>query len=102
MESTIGNSALRQAIGTSRGQIFFLLSKQMDLELKELDLHKARSFINTFRFIDDMYAINSNGLFAKHFKEIYPKELDLKKGNMPTKASFLDNDLDLKDNKNID
>ena len=49
-----------------------------------------------------MYEINSNGLFAKHFKEIYPKELDLKKGNMPTKASFLDNDLDLKDNKNID
>lgn len=86
MECTIGNSALRQATGTRMGQIFFLLSKQMDLELKELDLHKARSFINTFRFVDDMCAINANGLFGKHFKEIYPRELDLKKGNMPTKA----------------
>ena len=37
------------------------------LNLKKLDLHKARSFTNTFHFIDDLHIINDNWLFEKHF-----------------------------------
>lgn len=67
---------------------------------KKSNLHKARSFTNTFYFIDDFYAINDNYLFEKHFKEIYLEELELKKEKISsTKVSFLDTDLDIKDNK---
>ena len=51
------------------------------LNLKNLDLHKAPSFTNTFPFIDDLY--HGNGLFEKHLKEIYPKELELKQKTFP-------------------
>lgn len=54
-------------------------------------MHRAHSFAITFRFIDDLSEINDNGLPEKHFKEIYPEELDLKKEKVScTKASFLD------------
>lgn len=64
--------------------------------------HKARSFGSTFRFMDDLCAINDKGLFPKHLKEIYPEEQELKKENLvSTKALLLDIDLKIKDNKNV-
>ena len=33
----------------------------------------ARKFSHTFRFIDDLLAINDQGLFEKYFKEVYPE-----------------------------
>ena len=40
-----------------------------------------------------------NGLFEKHFKEIYPEELELKKENRSsTKVLFIDIEQDIKDN----
>ena len=48
--------------------------------------------------IDDLRDISDNGLFEKHFKEIYPEGLELKKGNLfSTKASFLDIGLKIKE-----
>ena len=44
----------------------------MDPELKEIKSSKARSFVNAFRHIDDLCAINDNVLFEKNFKEICP------------------------------
>ena len=52
---------------------------------------------DTFSFIHDLHAINENGLFEKSFKEIQPKELELKKENVSsTNASFLDIALEIK------
>ena len=60
-------------------------------ELMKTDLQKARKFSNTFRFIDDLGAINDQGEFEIHFKEIYPPEMELKKENNGSlEASFLD------------
>ena len=55
--------------------IFFIiaLKKKLILKLEESNLHRARSFNNTFRFIDDLCAINGNDLFEKHFKKIFPE-----------------------------
>lgn len=51
----------------------------------------VRLFNNIFRYIDDLIALNNNSEFDKHYKEIYPPELELKKENIdPTEASFLD------------
>ena len=36
---------------------------------------------NTFRLIDDISAINSDGIFEEHYSQIYPESLVLKKEN---------------------
>ena len=66
-------------------------------ELKKSDLQLARKFSNTFRFIDDLNAMNDNGLFEKYYKDIYPPELELKKEHGDDNASFLDLDIALVD-----
>jgi hypothetical protein len=58
---------------------------------KMKNMANARKFNNIFRFIDDLIAINDDGLFEKNIKNIYPDELELKKENAGTReASFLD------------
>ena len=84
----VGNSTLRQAIG---------IPAVSDPSLLMANLHKACSFAH---LLTNLCAINSNSLFEKHFKEIYPNKLDLKKENISnTKALFFDINLDIKDNK---
>ena len=63
------------------------------------DLSTARKFSNTFRFIDDLNAMNDSGKFEEHFKEIYPPELELKKEHGNSSASFLDLDIEIENNK---
>ena len=54
----------------------------------------ARKFGRVFRYIDDLLAINDGGEFEKHYSDIYPKELELKKENIVnTKTSFLELDI---------
>ena len=65
--------------------------RQWLLNLKKKDLAKARKFGSTFRFIEDLCAFNDGGEFEKHYREIYPEEMQLGKENKDTKkASFLD------------
>ena len=46
---------------------------------------------NSFRFIDDLGSLNDGSTFEKHYKDIYPTELELKKENNSNScASFLD------------
>ena len=59
--------------------------------LKKLNLQKAGSSAST---CDYLCPINDNGSFEKHFKEIYPEELELKK----EKVSYLNINLDIKEN----
>ena len=62
-------------------------------ELKRTNLTNARKFGNTFRFIDDLIAINDDGEFEKNFPDIYPPELELKKEHRGEQVSFLDLDI---------
>ena len=51
----------------------------------------ARKFSHTFRYIDDLLAVNDGGMFEKYYKDIYPIELVLKKeSNNDKTCSFLD------------
>ena len=61
---------------------------------------RARRFLNTFRFIDDLIIFNDADEFLKSFHEIYPKELELKKENISNDAAtFLDMEILIKDKK---
>ena len=40
--------------------------------LKKTDLSTARKILHTFRFIDDLNAVNDSGEFEKHVVSIYP------------------------------
>jgi len=68
-------------------------------KVQRSDLRRARKFGNTFRFIDDLVAINDGGEFEKSFHEIYPAEMELGKENDGTNsASFLDLEISITDN----
>ena len=70
------------------------------LNLNKSNLDKVQNFTNTFYFVDDLYATNDNGIFEKHFKEIYHEELALKNEYISSnKVSFLDIIPDIRDHK---
>lgn len=46
--------------------------KKVDQELKKENLHKARMFVNTFQFIDDLLTIDDNGLFFAESQRYLP------------------------------
>ena len=70
---TLGNLLFKQVIGISMGSdpaplmanlfLYFYENKWL-MQLKRKDLVSARKFGNTFRFIDDLCAINDGGLFG--------------------------------------
>ena len=62
------------------------------IHLKKENHMIARRFSYTFRYIDDLCAINDNGEFERTFSDIYPIELELKKENS---TNFSANILDL-------
>ena len=41
----------------------------------------VRRIIDSFRFIDDLLLRNDDSTFEKHYKDIYPTELEPKKEN---------------------
>ena len=59
---------------------------------------RAFKYHGTGRFIDDLCAINDGHEFSKSFRNIYPKELELKIEHQGTHATFLDLDITIKDN----
>ena len=55
------------------------------------DIEVAKKLSNVFRYQDDCLAVNDDGLFAEHFKNIYPSELKLNNKNISVnKLNFLD------------
>ena len=58
--------------------------------LKKESLQRARRFMHTFRFIDDLLTINDGDEFSKSFKEIYPPELELNLEHSGDQVTFLD------------
>ena len=97
---TVGNCLFQQQIGIPMGSdpapffanlFLYHYERQWLLKLKKEDLAKARKFGNTFRFIDDLCTLNDGGEFEKHYREIYPEEMQLSKENKGNKnASFLE------------
>ena len=106
---TIGNLLFRQSIGMPMGSdpapffanlFLFFYEVRWIKSTKKLDYARARRFLNTFRFIDDLIAANDYGEFERSFKEIYPPELTLKKENtIDTKGTFYDLDIAVKEGK---
>ena len=68
-------------------------------KLKKSDLKRAKNLRHVFRFIDDLIALNDDDEFLRSYKEIYPKEMELKVENQEIdNASFLDLGLHVEDN----
>ena len=53
---------------------------------------RNKLFQGIFQFIDDLCGINDGGDFQKQYKEIYPKEPELKLEYSGSQATFLDID----------
>lgn len=105
----MGESLFRQIIGIPMGSdpapffanlFLYFYERKWVMDLKKKDLAMARKFGCAFRFIDDLNIMNDGGVFEKHFKEIYPVEMELSKENDGyLKASFLDLDIEIVNNK---
>ena len=106
-----GDKVLRQVIGIPMGSdpapfmanlfLYFYENKWI-LKTKKSNLKEARMFGNTFRFIDDLIAINDGGTFEKNYKNIYPEELELKKENHDiNEATFLDLNIHISNSNNF-
>ena len=71
----------------------FLAHKEADWvkAQQKLGTVNVQKINNSFRFIDDLLSLNEDSTFEKHYKDIYPTELELKKeNNRNSRASFLD------------
>ena len=100
---TVGKDLFRQIIGIPMGSdpapffanlFLYFYERNWILDLKKKDQFTARKFSNTFRFIDDLNAINDGGEFEKHHLDIYPTELQLSRENDENNAAtFLDLDI---------
>ena len=55
------------------------------------------NFHSIGRFIDDLCVINDRNSFFEIFKQIYPKELELKLEHHGSHATFLDLDIEIKE-----
>ena len=65
-------------------------------KLYKVDYASALKLNRTFRLIDDITSINSDGLFQAHCPKIYPASLSLNKENsVDTKANVLDLSLEI-------
>ena len=65
--------------------------KYLSLLVTNGDIEVAKKLSNVFRYQDDCLAVNDDGLFAEHFKNIYPSELKLNNTNISVnKSNFLD------------
>ena len=96
---TFGNKLFRQIIGIPMGSdpapfmanlFLYYFENKWVKNLKKGSLQRARKFMHTFRFIDDLLTINDGDEFSKHFKEIYPPELELNLEHAGDQVTFLD------------
>ena len=97
---SIGNIMMIQVIVISMGSDptpffvnLFLAHKEADWVEAQHKLEKinVQKINNSFRFIYDLLLLNDDNTFEKHYKDIYPTELELKKrSNSNSCASFLD------------
>ena len=70
----------------------FLAHKEADWvkTQRKLGTTNVRKINKSIRFIDNLLSLNDGNNFGKHYKDIYPTELERKKENSNSCASFLD------------
>ena len=95
----VGNTIFRQKVGIPIGSdpapffanlFLFYYESEWIKKISRTDFVRARRLFNTFRFIDDLNALNDGGEFERAAKEIYPPELTVNRENTDDKsASFL-------------
>ena len=73
-------------------------NKQIN-ETKKADIGRARQFRNSFRFLNDLTALNDYGEFERSFLEINSRDQELKKNFGRLEESFLDLMITIKDKK---
>ena len=97
---------MRQAIGIPMGidpapfwanLFLYAYENEFISDLISTSKVKARHFLSTKRFIDDLCAINDGGEFSRSYQLIYPDELELKVEHSGNHASFLNLDITIKD-----
>lgn len=104
---TLGSNIFRQVIGVPIGvdpgpyianlTLWFYENRYME-KLYKVDYFRARKLNHTFRLIDDITSINSDGVFQDHASLIYPTSLILNKENVgDDEAHVLDLNILVKD-----
>ena len=102
---TIGNLVFRQIIGVPMGvdpgpyianlTLWFYENRYLEV-LYRTDYFSAKLLNKTYRLIDDITTINTDGIFKKHMSNIYPASLILNKENeRDDSAHVLDFDIHL-------
>ena len=96
----LGDKLFRQKIGIPMGSdpapafanLFLFHYESTWLKtIKKTNNVLARKFGQTFRYIDDLLALNDGGSFERFYKDIYPEELQLNKENVTNDCTdFLD------------
>ena len=102
----VGSLLFRQRIGIPMGSSpapflanLFLFHYEKEW-VEKSDRKQTRYFDYTFRFIDDLITLNDGNQFENIHKEIYPKQLTLKKENKDNNhATFLDLEIEIIDGK---
>ena len=101
----IGNSIFKQTIGVHIGvdagpyianiTLWYFENKFLESTYKS-KYFVAKKLNKTFRLIDDITSINSDGYFKSHFHMIYPDSLQLNKENSTdNKANVLDLNIEI-------
>ena len=109
---TCGDMVMKQNIGIPMGTDPGLDFANLFSHFYEFDFLERNSktqystckkLNNSFRYIDDIVSVNSDGVFEAVYKDIYPEELILTKENLSNcRASFLDLDIKLNHHKKFD
>ena len=108
---SMGNNIFRQIIGVPIGvdpgpyianlTLYYYEYRYLD-KLYRVDYFSAKRLNNTFRLIDDITSVNSDGVFQEHVGNIYPDSLILNKENVDdTRAHVLDLDINVINGKFI-
>ena len=95
---SMGGNIFRQIVGVPIGvdpspfianlTLFYYEYKYLD-RLYKIDYFSAKRLYNTFRLIDDITSINSDGVFQEHFISIYPDSLVLNKENVDDSSAHV-------------
>ena len=103
----VGDKLLVQTIGISMGidpdsfwANLYLYRHEYNFvkDLISENIDRTRKFHGCARFIDDMLCLNDGGEFGRSHVEIYPSDLELKCEHNGLRATFLDLDIQIKDN----
>ena len=105
---TIGNMVFKQTVGVPIGidcgpyianlTLFYYENRFLETTYKSKYI-VAKKLTYTYRLIDDITTLNSDGYFKEYFKEIYPPSLELNKENVgDLQANVLDLDINILDN----